>query len=312
MKLCVTGAGGFLGSVMVPMIRNLEPGWQIKAVDNFSHNIPSLSAVCSDPGVEIIRGDARDEHLMAEALRDVDAVIPLAALVGAPMCDADLTGCWTVNSGAVKLICRLAMRDQRIIIPITNSGYGVGQPGVECTEETPLKPLSQYGAAKVDAEKAVMNRGNAVALRLATVFGMSPRMRTDLLVNDFVWQAVTRKSVVLFEPHFKRNFIHVRDVALAFLHVLDEWAEVKDNVYNVGLSDANLSKLELCEIIATHVPGFAYPVAEFAKDPDGRDYIVSNAKFERTGWKPRYTLDDGIAELIKGYRQFKKVTHGNA
>lgn len=310
-KVLITGAGGYIGSTLVPMIRNLHPDWRVTALDNWMYGVPSLAASAGDPGVQFVRGDARDLALMAKLLLGADVVIPLAAIVGMPACDADLTACWTTNSGAVKLICEHAAPDTRIVIPITNSGYGIGAQGVECTEESPLNPLSQYGEAKVDAERAVMERGNAVALRLATVFGFSPRMRMDLLVNDFVWKALTERCLTLFEPHAMRNYIHVRDVALAFIHVLNEWEDVRDNIFNVGDTDANCSKWDLACRIQTQLPEIEINESAKRTDPDKRDYIVSNAKFERTGWKPQYTLDDGIRELINGYRMFKRVEHGN-
>lgn len=310
MKVLITGGAGYLGSVLVPMIRHLMPHYRVTVLDTFAHGVPSLAQCCSDHGVRIFRGDARDATALQEVI-DVDAVIPLAALVGAPMCDADRIGCWTTNTDAIELLCKQLPRDVPIIIPISNSGYGIGEAGKECTEESPLNPVSLYGESKVAAEKLVMARGNAVSLRLATVFGMSPRMRMDLLVNDFVWQAVTRQSIVLFEAHVMRNYVHVRDVALAFIHVLNEWSRMKDNIYNVGDSRANMSKLELANTIGTHID-FSIQRDEFTKDKDRRDYIVSNAKFEATGWKPQYTLNDGIRELIKGFQMFKRVTHGNA
>jgi nucleoside-diphosphate-sugar epimerase len=201
--------------------------------------------------------------------------------------------------------------DQRIIIPITNSGYGIGKKGHECTEESPLSPISLYGVTKVEAEKTVLDRGNAISLRLATVFGMSPRMRLDLLVNDFVYRAVTDKAVILFESHFKRNYIHVRDTARAFKHSIDNFDSMKNQPYNVGLSNANLSKAELCDKIKAHITNFIYLEAPIGEDPDKRDYIVSNARIEATGYKPQYSLDNGIAELIKGYRMIRNTVYGN-
>lgn len=201
--------------------------------------------------------------------------------------------------------------EQRLLIPITNSGYGVGEPGKMCTEESPLRPVSLYGRTKVEAEQAAMKRENVISFRLATVFGMSPRMRIDLLVNDFVYRAVTDRAVVLFEPHFKRNYIHVRDVARVFLHGIDSFEKMKHQIYNVGLSDANLSKMELCERIKKQVPGFVFLEAPVGEDPDKRDYIVSNAKIEATNFMPKYSLDAGIAELIKGYRMIRNTVYGN-
>jgi len=259
----------------------------------------------------VARGDARDEATLKPLVAKADAIIPLAALVGAPLCNADKIGAETINYGAVVTLMKLLSKDQRVLMPITNSGYGVGEKDKACTEDSPLRPISLYGTTKVDAEKAALDRGNAISFRLATVFGMSPRMRIDLLVNDFVHRAVTDRAVVLFEPHFKRNYIHVRDVARAFLHGLARFDAMKDRPYNVGLSDANLSKWELCERIAKHVPGFVFMEAPIGEDPDKRDYIVSNARIEATGFKPAHSLDDGIRELIKGYRMIRNSVYGN-
>jgi nucleoside-diphosphate-sugar epimerase len=202
-------------------------------------------------------------------------------------------------------------RHQRLIMPITNSGYGVGEAGKACTEESPLRPVSLYGINKVEAEQIVLDRENSISLRLATVFGMSPRMRIDLLVNDFVHRAVNDRFVVLFEAHFKRNYIHVRDVARAFQHGLANFEEMRGRPFNVGLSDANLSKAELCERIKAQLPSFVYMEAPIGEDPDKRDYIVSNARIEATGYQPAYSLDDGIRELIKGFRMIRNSVYGN-
>jgi nucleoside-diphosphate-sugar epimerase len=198
-----------------------------------------------------------------------------------------------------------------VIYPTTNSGYGVGEPGVFCTETTPLRPVSLYGVTKVEAENAVLTQGNGVTLRLATVFGMSPRMRIDLLVNDFTWRAVTDRAVVIFEGHFKRNYIHIRDVVKGFEHAIENFDTMRGEPYNLGLSDANLSKLELCAVIEKQVPGFVFLEAPIGEDPDKRDYIVSNEKVERTGWKPDWSLEAGIAELVRGYRMLRNSRYAN-
>jgi len=245
-------------------------------------------------------------------LKKVDYIIPLAALVGAPLCGQDKTGAITTNRDAVNLLSRFSSKQQRIIVPTTNSGYGIGQKGVFCTEETPINPITLYGKTKMEAEKIVLDRGNSISFRLATVFGMSPRMRIDLLVNDFTYRAVKDRFIVIFEGHFKRNYIHIRDVANAFVHAIENFDRMKNNVYNVGLSDANLSKLELCEKIKDQVPDFVYIEASVGEDPDKRDYIVSNEKIEKTGYKPVYSIEMGIKELIKGYRIISNSKYGNA
>jgi len=309
MKILVTGGAGYLGSILTPAL--LEAGHQVTVLDNFMFGQSSLAQLCHLDAFDVVRGDARNITLVKEHAGAADVVIPLAALVGAPMCDADPTAATSTNLDAVRALAKLLSPAQRILMPITNSGYGIGEAGKECTEDTPMRPISLYGRTKVDAERAVLDRGNAISFRLATVFGMAPRMRIDLLVNDFVHRAVTDRTVVLFEAHFKRNYIHIRDVARAFLHGIENFDAMKDRAYNVGLSDANLSKSELCAKIARHLPRFVYLEAPVGEDPDKRDYIVSNARIEATGFAPKFSLDDGIRELIKGYRMIRNTIYGN-
>ncbi|HWI28034.1 MAG TPA: NAD(P)-dependent oxidoreductase [Stellaceae bacterium] len=309
-SILITGGAGYIGSVLVPAA--LGAGHKVVVLDNFMYQQNSLNHVCADPAFEVVRGDARDEATLGRLLKRADVILPLAALVGAPLCDSDKLAAETTNSGAIRTLIRLSSRDQRILLPTTNSGYGIGEAGRFCTEETPLRPISLYGRTKVEAERAVLDRGNAISFRLATVFGMSPRMRIDLLVNDFVHRAVNDRAVVLFEPHFKRNYVHVRDVARAFLHGIDNFEAMRDQAYNAGLSDANLSKLELCQRIQRHVPGFVFLEAPIGEDVDKRDYVVSNAKLEATNYRPAYSLDDGIGELIKGYQMLRSHAYRNA
>lgn len=309
MNILVTGGAGYLGSIMVPAL--LDAGHRVTVLDSFMFRQTPLSHVCAHPGFDIVRGDARDEQTLRPLVKSADVVIPLAALVGAPLCDADTLAATSTNRDSVVTLLRLLSKEQRVMMPVTNSGYGIGEQGKFCTEDTPLRPISLYGRTKVEAEQAVLERGNAISFRLATVFGMAPRMRVDLLVNDFVYRAVNDRAVVLFEPHFKRNYIHIRDVARAFLHGLANFDGMKERPYNVGLSDANLSKWELCERIRTHLPKFVFLEAPIGEDPDKRDYIVSNERIERTGYRPAYGLDDGIRELIKGYRMLRNGVHGN-
>jgi len=283
----------------------------VTVLDNFMFKQNPLAHVCAHPNFDVVRGDCRDEATLAPLLKTADAIIPLAALVGAPLCDIDKTAATTTNRDAVLTLIRMTSREQRLLMPVTNSGYGIGEKGKFCTEETPLRPISLYGRTKVEAEAAVLERGNAISFRLATVFGMAPRMRIDLLVNDFVYRAIFDRAVILFEPHFKRNYIHIRDVARAFLHGLDKFETMKDRPYNVGLSDANISKWELCEKIRAHLPKFVFIESPIGEDPDKRDYIVSNERIEATGYKPAFSLDDGIGELIKGYRMIRNAVHGN-
>ena len=309
MKILVTGAAGFIGSVMVPTL--LKRGYQVTAIDNFMYNQASLLDCCYDEKLTIVRGDARDKGLISKYIKDVDAIFPLACLVGAPLCAKDPVGAQTTNRDAVKMILELRSKEQRVIYPTTNSGYGIGQEGIYCTEETPLNPISIYGTLKAETEEFILNAGNGITLRLATVFGISPRMRLDLLVNDFTYRAVTDRFVVLFEAHFKRNYIHVRDVAKAFIHCLENFEQMKGEPYNVGLSEANLSKWELCEEIKKQVPDFYFVESEVGEDPDKRNYIVSNAKIEAAGFSPDVSLHAGIAELIKGFQIVRRNQFGN-
>jgi nucleoside-diphosphate-sugar epimerase len=240
-----------------------------------------------------------------------DLIIPLAALVGVPLCNTDAIATRTTNQEAVEMICRLAGKQQWVIMPVTNSGYGVGEKGKFCTEDTPLRPISSYGVTKVKAEEAVLARDNSISFRLATVFGCAPRMRMDLLVNDFVYRAVHDRAVLIFEGHFKRNYIHIRDVARAFLHGIANFEKMKGKPYNVGLDDANLSKLELCAVIQKHLPKFVFVEAPIGEDPDKRDYIVSNARIAAAGFKPEWSLDRGITELIKGFTILRNTIYSN-
>lgn len=309
MKILVTGGAGYIGSVLVAELLRL--GYEVVVIDNFMYRQTSLLDCCSDKNLEIVRGDVRDERVMREWVKKCDVIFPLACITGAPACDKDPITAKTVNLEAIKLICNIASKQQIVIFPTTNSGYGRTDGSIFCTEETPLNPISLYGRLKVEAEKVVLDRGNSITLRLATAFGISPRMRIDLLVNDFVYRAVTDKFIILFQAHFKRNYIHVRDVVKAFIHCLNNFDRMKDEVYNVGLSDANLSKLELCMKIKGHIPDFYFVEAEVGEDPDKRNYIVSNEKIEKTGFKPDYNLDDGIKELIKGYKIIRNNRFSN-
>ncbi len=300
-KILVTGGAGYIGSVLVPEL--LRAGHEVTVIDNFLYNQSPLLDVCNFKTLTMVRGDARNEKLISEHLLGKDFVIPLACIVGAPACDADPIAARTINLEAIQMILRLRKPKQKIIFPNTNSGYGRMAEGIAyCDETSPLDPVSLYGRLKVQAELEILKAGNAITLRLATVFGASPRMRMDLLVNDFVYRALFDRTAVLFEAHFKRNYIHVRDVVRAFMHAMENFEKMKNGPYNVGLSDANLSKSELCAEIKKKLPKFVYVESPIGEDPDKRNYIVSNEKIERTGFKPRYSLEDGIVELVKAYQ----------
>lgn len=309
MKILVTGGAGYIGSILVPQL--LQKGYEVVVVDNFMYNQTSLLDCCYHENFAIIKGDARDQGLIKEQLKTADVIFPLACLTGAPLCAKDPIGAQTTNFDAVKMILDLRSNGQIVIFPTTNSGYGVGEKGIYCTEETPLRPVSLYGRLKVEIEKALLDAGNCITMRFATLFGASPRMRLDLLVNDFSYRAVNDRFLVLFEAHFKRNYLHVRDAAGAFVHCLENFSAMRNEPYNVGLSDANLSKRELCEEIKKQVPAFYFAEASVGEDVDKRDYIVSNEKIERTGFKTAYSLQFGLSELLKGFQIIKRNQFAN-
>lgn len=308
-RILVTGGAGYLGSILVPEL--LAAGHHVTVLDNFMYRQNSLAHVCHHPRFEVVRGDVRVEATVLPLLKRADIVIPLAALVGAPLCARDPVGATTTNHDAILMMLRHASPQQRILMPTTNSAYGSGEGDNFCTEDSPLRPISHYAVQKVRVEQALMQHPNAVSFRLATVFGMSPRMRIDLLVNDFTYRALHDRFVVLFEADFKRNYIHVRDVARAFLHAIEHYEKMNGQIFNVGLSEANLSKRELCQLIQKLIPDFVFVEAPVGRDPDQRNYIVSNAKIEATGYRPQFSLEDGIRELIKGYTMIRNTVYGN-
>lgn len=310
MKVLVTGGSGYLGSVLCE--RLLKDGHQVTVVDNLMYQQQSLFHLCGDPHFDFVLGDVRDENLIRDLLKGADVIIPLAAIVGAPACDRDPWLARSVNFEAVRFINRLRSPRQLVIFPTTNSGYGTKSGNAHCTEETPLEPISIYGQTKVEAEADLLEKPNVITLRLATVFGMSQRMRLDLLVNHFVHAAITEGYIVIFEKDFKRNYIHIRDVADCFVHCIESAERMVGRSYNAGLDAANLSKEELARKIKEHVPNFYIHFAPVGSDPDKRDYIVSNQRLREAGFEAGRSIDEGIKELLKGYRMMGRASLRNA
>jgi nucleoside-diphosphate-sugar epimerase len=298
MRILITGGAGYLGSVMCQTL--LDAGHEVTVFDNFRHGMSSLNHLCAYKTLSIVHDDVRVDTNLDPHIYKCDVVIPLAALVGVSECLKDTTAAYDTNFIAIRELCRLTTK--RIIFPNTNSGYGTSDEKI-CTEESPLKPISLYGITKCNAEKEILKRGNATVFRLATVFGMSPRMRWDLMVNDFVYRAVKDRCITLFEPHFRRNFIHVRDVARAFLWAIENPEKTNDQVFNLGDDRVNMNKLALAKLIGKYIP-FEVSIAEHMKDIDKRDYFVQSKKLYDAGFNLQYSLDDGIIELIKGCNQY--------
>jgi nucleoside-diphosphate-sugar epimerase len=308
-KILVTGGAGYIGSILVPAL--LNQGYQVTVLDSLRFAQNSLLECCAQPNFNFIKGDICDEGLMSALLPNFDIILPLAAIVGAPACKISPFLTRRVNYEAPRAMIKKLSPAQRVIFPTTNSGYGLGEKDKYCTEDSPLRPVSEYGQIKVEVEKAFLDKGNAITYRLATVFGISPRMRLDLLVNDFTYRAFKDRFIVLFEEHFRRNYLHVRDVAGAFIFALDNYPRMTGQPFNVGLSNANLTKRQLCEKIKEYVPDFYIHAAPVGEDPDKRDYLVSNGKIEALGWKAAFTLDEGIKELLKGYQLIKANQFAN-
>ena len=301
MKVLITGGAGYLGSVITETL--LDNGYHVTCLDKLIFSQVSLLPYTSNPNFKFVYGDVRNEELLERLCNEADVIIPLAAIVGFPACDAEPQLANEVNFKQIFNIVKFTKgKNKKILYPNTNSGYGIGVGQTECTEESPLNPISIYGNTKCSAENFLRTNTDAIIFRLATVFGVSPRMRTDLLVNDFTYKAITDKYIVVFEKTFKRNFIHIKDVASAFLFMINNYDKYKNEVFNVGLSNANLTKQELLEKIQSHVKDFAVSYNDYYEDPDKRDYIVSNAKIEATGWMPEWNLDMGINELIMAYQ----------
>ena len=304
-NILVTGGAGYIGSMLAQDLLSL--GHNVTVLDNFMYQQSSLGQLCYHPNFRIYRGDVRVESDILPILKQADIIIPLAAYVGAPLCDRDPVGASSTNRDAIFMMMKYLSQEQIVLMPTTNSAYGTGD---YCDETSPLNPISRYAKDKVEVEKILMEHSNATSFRLATVFGMSPRMRIDLLVNDMTYRAVNDGFVVLFESHFKRNYIHVLDVCQAFTMALEN-KNMRGQIYNIGLSSANVSKRELCDTIKKYVPRFEIVEAEIGKDKDQRNYMVSNEKIEKEGFKPSFDLDMGIQELLKGYAMLKNTKYGN-
>ena len=308
-NILVTGGAGYIGSMLVPAL--LNNSYKVTVIDNFMYKQNGLAHICENKNFEIINGDIRNLKLMKSLIDEHDIILPLAAIVGAPLCNKDPYAAQSINHDAIIEMFKICSANHQIIMPTTNSAYGSGKENNYCDEKAKLNPISKYAIDKVEVEKHLMKRENSISYRLATVFGMSPRMRIDLLVNDFTYRAFHDSAVIVFEGHFKRNYIHVRDVVSAFIYGINNFEKMKSEIFNVGLSDANLSKLDLCKAINKQLPNFTFVEEKIKQDPDQRNYIVSNLKIEKAGFKPRYSIDDGVKELIKGYTMIKNQNFGN-
>ena len=296
----VTGGAGYLGSILCEHF--LNAGYQVTVIDNLMYQQKTLFHLCANPRFDFVFGDARDERMIHGLVKKADVLIPMAGVVGVPACELDPWLAKSVNLEAVRLLNRLRSPQQLVIFPTTNSGYGANSGDVLCTEDTPLEPISLYGRTKVQAEAEMLETSNVISLRLATVFGTSPRLRLDLLVNHFVCAAITEGFIVIFEKDFKRNYVHIRDVADCFLHSVEHADQMVGRPFNLGLDAANLSKEELALKVKEHVPNFYISFSESGSDPDKRNYIVSNQRLREAGFEARRSLDQGIKELLKGYR----------
>jgi nucleoside-diphosphate-sugar epimerase len=308
-RVLVTGGAGYLGSILCEHL--LAAGFRVTCLDNLLYGQQPLFHLCAEQRFDFVLGDARDERLMTEQLRRADVIIPLAAVVGAGACDKDPWLATAVNRDAIRMLLGKRSPSQQVVFPTTNSGYGTRSGDTYCTEETPLEPVSLYGQTKVEAERLLLDRPNVVTLRLATVFGTSPRLRLDLLVNHFVHAAVTDGYLVIFEKDFKRNYVHIRDVADCFLHAIAHAEEMVGRPFNVGLDAANLSKAELALRVKAHVPRFCIVFDEVGSDPDKRNYVVSNQRLREAGFAARRSLDDGIRELVRGFRMLPRSAFAN-
>ncbi len=310
MKILVTGGAGYIGVALINLLLNKK--YHVTVLDNFAFDQQYVFLdLIKNKRLNVINGDVRNKKLLKKLVEENEFIIPLAGIVGAPACKKKPYLATQINLNQIKNIIKFIKKKNKIILPVTNSGYGIGEKNKFCTEDSPLRPISHYGITKVKAEKEIQKIKNYISLRLATVFGLSGRIRTDLLVNDFTYRAVFDGKIDLFEPHFKRNYIHVKDVARVIIFSIENFRKLRSNVFNIGLETANLSKIELCKKIKKNHYKLKINVNEFTKDPDQRDYIVSNKKILSTGWRPKYSLEYGIRELIKCYKSLKISRNSN-
>jgi nucleoside-diphosphate-sugar epimerase len=309
LRILITGGAGYLGSILCEHL--LNAAYEITVIDRLIYGQHSLFHLCNNPRLNFVLGDVRDEAVVRRLIKDADVILPLAAIVGAPACDRDPLFAQSVNLDAVRMLNRLRSPNQLIIFPTTNSGYGTKSNETHCTEDTPLEPISLYGQTKVMAEAELLETPNTISLRLATLFGMSPRLRLDLLVNHFTYAATTDGYIVIFQKDFKRNYIHLRDVADCFIHCIKNAKRMTGKPYNVGLDSANLSKAELAMKVKEYVPNFYIHFSEVGSDPDKRNYVVSSDRLRRAGFEARRSLDQGIQELLKGYRMLGRSSLKN-
>ena len=308
-KILITGGAGYIGSMLCTKLINF--GYQVTVVDLLKYNKSSLNHLYFYKNFKLIVGDIRNKKLMKKLIKKNDFIIPLAGLVGAPLCDKYKKDAISTNLESIKTLRKIVTSKNKIIFLTSNSGYGIGEKNKFCTEESPLKPISLYGKTKCEAESEILKTKNYVCFRLATVFGQSYRMRSDLLVNNFVNTAIKKKKLTLFEPHFRRNFIHVRDVVSAILFTITHFNKLKNNVYNLGLSSANISKIMLAKKIQKQYKKLKIKIVTNRKDPDKRDYYVSNKKIEKKGFKAKVKLEAGISELIQIFTNDKNKVINN-